>query len=121
MINNQARIPKSKTLVCGQAVIVEAGLGLCEEKMVVSPDSPGAKIYCPCAKWAAKKLKLSGITKYSCGKQGRGGTDPPISRKAITKEEININERVTESRVRRKSQTVIKSLSSENSGPWLRF
>ena len=44
-----------------------------------------------------KQLKLSDITKHSYGKQGRSGTDPPISRKAITKEEVNIKETVRES------------------------
>ena len=43
MKNNQAKIIKGKTLVYGQAVIIEDGLGLCEEKMVELPDSPGQK------------------------------------------------------------------------------
>ena len=32
IINNQARITKSKILACGQAVIIETGFRLCEEK-----------------------------------------------------------------------------------------
>lgn len=43
IINNQARMTKSKTSACGQVVIDETGFGLCEEKMVEFPDSPGSK------------------------------------------------------------------------------
>lgn len=49
-------------MACGQAVIIEAGFGLCEENMVEFPDTPEADIYCPYARQAAKKWKLSDIT-----------------------------------------------------------
>lgn len=55
IIKNQARITKSKTMACGQVVIIEAGFGLCEENMVEFPDTPEADIYCPYARQAAKK------------------------------------------------------------------
>lgn len=49
-------------MACGQVVIIEAGFGLCEENMVEFPDTPEADIYCPYARQAAKKWKLSDIT-----------------------------------------------------------
>ena len=87
-------------MACSQAVFIEAEFGLCEDKMVEFSDSPRAEIYCPYARQAAKKLKLSNITAtfgIAVGNKKEVEQTTLISRKAITKEEVNIKERVGKS------------------------
>lgn len=87
-------------MACSQAVFIEAEFGLCEDKMVEFSDSSKAEIYCPYARQAAKKLMLSDVTAncgIAVGNKEEVGRITLISRKAITKEEVNIKERVGKS------------------------